>query len=172
MLCRIAFYQEVYALKSSQIGIRLRKCKVKTISKGTHTAIYVFYDVMCQVHITSFSCKYTPRFRQYQIFGGFSLRNRKKLRGKTKISLDICSFWVFFIPFAFAIDQLFTFTEVFYCSFEAPPSENRECSAFPIAFRQLRRYLLPSEDFSRCNGGSPVSLHHRLALTMPAPKKK
>ena len=98
MLCRIAFYQEVYALKSSQIGIRLRKCKVKTISKGTHTAIYVFYDVMCQVHITSFSCKYTPRFRQYQIFGGFSLRNRKKLRGKTKISLDICSFGVFSFP--------------------------------------------------------------------------
>lgn len=47
MLSGIAVYQKVYALESSQVGIGLYKCQVKAISKGAHTAIDVFYNVMC-----------------------------------------------------------------------------------------------------------------------------
>lgn len=51
MLCSITINKEIYTFKPTQVGIRLCQCQFKAISKSSDTAVYIFYYIMCQIHI-------------------------------------------------------------------------------------------------------------------------
>ncbi|CUP68449.1 Uncharacterised protein [Segatella copri] len=54
MLSRIAINKEVYSFKSAQIGVRICQRKLKTIRKSANAAVYVFNNIMSQIHILRF----------------------------------------------------------------------------------------------------------------------